>query len=73
MINIIVNDLSNWICFVLVHKKDGRIVVQSNDRQKVIDEYYRTGYNNVGNGIVTMYKGLQQSYINIRRSDVQEF
>ena len=57
----------------LTLRKTGHIVVKSSDREKIMTELYNDTKLGAGKGINTFYKLVVSKYINIRRSDCEEF
>lgn len=57
----------------LVLTKTGHIVVKASDRTKIMSKLYNDTKLGAGKGIITFYKLVASKYINIRRSDCEEF
>jgi hypothetical protein len=57
----------------LVLTKSGQIVVKSKDREKVMKELYHDIKLGSAKGILSFYKLVSSKYINIRRSDCEDF
>ena len=57
----------------LTLRKTGHIVVKSSDREKIMKQLYDDTKLGAGKGILTFYKLVTSKYINIRRSDCEEF
>lgn len=57
----------------LVLKETGHIVVKASDRDKVMEQLYNNIELGSGKGILAFYKLVASKYINIRRSDCEEF
>ena len=57
----------------LILKETGHVVVKSVDREKILLKLYNDISLGSGKGINTFYKLVVSKYINIRRSDCEEF
>lgn len=57
----------------LVLTKTGHIVVKQSDRNKIMTKLYNDITQGSGKGITTFYKLVVSKYINIRRSDCEDF
>jgi hypothetical protein len=57
----------------LVLKTSGQVVVKSTEREAIMKKIYKDIKMGAGKGIVTFYKLVCSKYINIRRSDCEDF